>query len=350
MLDHVSTLDVMLLCMIAKETHKDGNSHLHACVKYVDGVTAKNELKFDFEFEGKKFHGHCQPVRSCKAVMDFCSKENNYVSHFNLKSHKDKKGKTAVTIKTLKNKTVQQALKDGDMSFHQARQHQFARQLVEEPCEHHTTRGIRIHGKLGAGKSHLAREHVEAPGVQFCNSQQNKWFDGYNREKVILFDDFDMSGTVLSQKLKLWADEHACTTEIKGSTVQLAHDELIITSQCTIEEIWPDDSELQEALNRRFRKINLTCDCSKHPDPLTLTHRVDQMLASFEDAIEIASESKNPESIQTNADKCVANCMNRPMSRSLKECASSKLIEQCVSSSHNVKGGHQFKHPQVKNV
>ena len=111
LLEHLHSLDQVLLYIIAEEMHKDGNSHLHSYVKFVDGITAKNKLAFAFTFEGKKYHGNYQPVRSCKAVIDYCSKESNYISNFNLKTYKDKKGKTPVNVKTLRQKTVQQALK-----------------------------------------------------------------------------------------------------------------------------------------------------------------------------------------------------------------------------------------------
>lgn len=131
-------MDQVLYFLICQEKHKDDTDHLHAYVKFIDGVTAKNKLLFDFEFDEKIYHGNYQATRSPKAVINYVTKKDDYISNFNVKQYQDKKGKTPVTVKTLKKKSVQQALTDGDISFHQARQYQFARQLVEEPYNHHT--------------------------------------------------------------------------------------------------------------------------------------------------------------------------------------------------------------------
>lgn len=50
---------------------------------------------------------------------------------------------------------------------------------------------------------------------------QNKWFDLYNGEKVIIFDDLD--DDTYGHFLKRWCDWYEVKGETKGGTIPLAH-------------------------------------------------------------------------------------------------------------------------------
>lgn len=81
---------------------------------------------------------------------------------------------------------------------------------------------------------------------------QNKWWDGYQAEEAVLIDDFDKGGACLGHYLKIWADKWACTGEVKGATIPLNFKRIYITSNYSIEELFPDDMEMQKAIRRRF--------------------------------------------------------------------------------------------------
>ena len=148
-------------------------------------------------------------------------------------------------------KNPKEALEDGDISVFQLEQLVKAQALfkcLSPPYTHDSVRGIWYYGAPGTGKSLKARtDHPDA----FIKAQ-NKWFDGYTGQKVILLDDFDRQGVCLGHYLKIWADRYACTGEIKGATVSLQHTTLLITSNYHPTELWTDDSELQLAIIRRF--------------------------------------------------------------------------------------------------
>jgi len=250
LLNYLSDLpDSLLEYLIAEELHKDGNLHLHAYVKFQNGVCL-SDAPTVFTFTSKS--GNYQPTRSPQAVIAYCSKGGNYLTNIDVKSYLSKKGKKVLSIETIKSKTVKQALEDGDIGIHSLRNYQLARSIVVEPYEHSECRGIWIYGPPGTGKSHTARLISKSPYLK----QQNKWFDGYAGEHDIILDDLDTPA--LGHHLKIWSDKYACTGEVKGGQVQLTHRTFIVTSNYHPTKLFLDkdgnpDEVMCAAIIRRFK-------------------------------------------------------------------------------------------------
>lgn len=73
-------------------------------------------------------------------------------------------------------------------------------------------------------------------GSDYYVKQQNKWWDGYTGQKVVILEDLDSSS--LGHQLKEWADSWGCLGEYKGGTVALSYTHFIVTSNFTIEELY----------------------------------------------------------------------------------------------------------------
>jgi len=122
--------------------------------------------------------------------------------------------------------------------------------LHAQPYEHTDVRGVWIWGHPGTGKSHCVRQYTEGLNLSMYDKPQNKWFDGYAGEELILIDDLDTG--VLGHHLKRWADKYGCTGETKGGTVPLQHKYFVITSNYPPAHFWPDDDVMCAAIERRF--------------------------------------------------------------------------------------------------
>lgn len=117
--------------------------------------------------------------------------------------------------------------------------------IIQGPLEHewHV-------GPPGCGKS---RKYQEMEGV--FTKMTNKWWDGYDNEKVVLFEDWDPTNHYLGHHLKIWADRYPFMAETKGFTVKIRPQKIVITSNYSIEECFPNQPMIGQALLRRFNVI-----------------------------------------------------------------------------------------------
>jgi len=118
---------------------------------------------------------------------------------------------------------------------------------------------IVIWGPPGSGKSKLAREmdpklyNVQEP------AGARLWFDGYDNEETILFDDFYGSWMPYHKLLQL-LDIYPMLLEIKGGQTRRRWNKVIITSNKPPEE-WYNRDECDALLRRIKRTIFLGKPC-----------------------------------------------------------------------------------------
>lgn len=103
-------------------------------------------------------------------------------------------------------------------------------------------------GETGAGKTRKARE--ENPGAYLKNA--NKWWDGYVDQEVVIIDEWSPDHACLASHLKQWADHHAFAAESKGGMLCIRPKKIIITSNFSPEECFPNVQDL-EPIRRRFK-------------------------------------------------------------------------------------------------
>lgn len=109
-------------------------------------------------------------------------------------------------------------------------------------------------GLTGVGKTRRAMEDFPDEDRYVWNPSQGTWFDGYDGEKVIVFDEF--RGQLPFAMLLNICDRHSCRVQVKGGMVELQADKIIFTS-CKHPREWYqifDDQERYDQLDRRITR------------------------------------------------------------------------------------------------
>lgn len=129
---------------------------------------------------------------------------------------------------------------------------EIAKDYMGKPVDAPDVTGLWIWGPSGVGKSRYVRDTYQ----DLYFKMANKWFCGYQQEKNVLIDDLDPSHAKLAYHLKIWMDRYSFLAEHKGSSSHIRPDKIIITSQYSIEEVFPDEPT-REAIRRRCQVIHM---------------------------------------------------------------------------------------------
>lgn len=254
--------DIIYL-LIARELHEDGYPHLHALISSKEKLRVSNPAFFDCH----GYHGNYQTARKTDDVREYILKsdETPYEEGLYMSNKQSEVQKRAIDNKTIIDTPLPQLVDKGIVSIYSYKLLRESKMLytldsIEVP-DYMPKTCLWIYGKTGIGKSRYIRDNFPK---QYYEKSQNKWWDGYNGQKIVLLDDFDLKGEMMGHNLKIWADCYSFTAEIKGGTIRPYIDMFIITSQYLPRDIWCQgddhakwDTELKEAIERRFRIVTI---------------------------------------------------------------------------------------------
>lgn len=117
-------------------------------------------------------------------------------------------------------------------------------------------------GKTGTGKTRRVWEFADAERMWVHPG--DRWFDGYDGQPAVLFDDFDGSWFKLSYLLKL-LDRHIFQVPVKGGYTWWAPKTIYITSNLHPKEWYQSaHKEHQAALLRRLREFGHIQECFRY--------------------------------------------------------------------------------------
>lgn len=113
------------------------------------------------------------------------------------------------------------------------------RQLIQEPRTW-MTEAIILIGQTRCGKTRWVHEDVELRGLSFWRYSGDGWFDGYEGQEAVLFDDFygDESGLSYSMWLQI-IDRYPMQVKVKGAFVNWAPKVAYFTSNITPDFWYP---------------------------------------------------------------------------------------------------------------
>jgi len=247
--DIVTEQSIARYVCYGKEVGEEGTPHLQGYI-YFKGKVAFKRAK---EILGNRVHLEVQRG-ACEQAIDYCEKEGEFYEFGDRPiggvGKKCTMAERAARNKKLMEESLNSLVTTGEVSIMDVRKLKNARMDLKEemePYSHESVRGLWLYGDPGTGKSHFARENYP----DLWSKPQNKWWDGYTGQKVVLLDDLD-SGT-LGHYLKIWMDKYSCTGEVKRGHVPLRHELFIVTSNYAPEHFWPEDPMMCQAVRRRCK-------------------------------------------------------------------------------------------------
>jgi len=105
-------------------------------------------------------------------------------------------------------------------------------------------------GPTGTGKSRDAFTKYPEAYVKM----NNKWWDGYLGEEIVILDDYRPSLCTFQELLRI-LDRYPMRVEVKGDSMPLSATHFVITTSKRPEVIWAGRTE--EALNQLLRRISI---------------------------------------------------------------------------------------------
>lgn len=226
-----------------------GTLHLQGAIHF------KNQRSFNAV--RKLFKGqHVEIARDFEASIEYCKKDGDYFERGDFTLATNKTEAAILKRKELYAKVMSSNLKDlastGEIALNQVGPINKAKNimLAELPpyihLDYSMKRGLWYVGPAGTGKTRKAMENNPHAYLK----EQNKWWDGYQGQDVVILDDLDTD--VLGHYLKKWADVYPCSGEVKNGHVQLIYHTFIVTSNFTIQELFEKQEKMIEPILRRF--------------------------------------------------------------------------------------------------
>lgn len=136
----------------------------------------------------------------------------------------------------------------------------YARHCMPKPPRWRNLSVTTLVGRAGVGKSRLVyKSHAQETIYPLMNPDGGVlWFDGYDRQDVLLIDDFD--GWISYKKLLRLLDGYPLQVQVKGSVTTAFWTKVYITSNTPIESWYPTMTDLS-ALRRRIQHPLLMSGC-----------------------------------------------------------------------------------------
>jgi len=118
---------------------------------------------------------------------------------------------------------------------------------------------IWLYGKTGAGKTHTATHNDGDDVVDYFVKDGSKWWDGYEGQTVVIFEDFDANGWTSKQYRDFlrWTDNTTIKVQTKGGYTNLNSPYMYVTCEYPPSHFW-QDNKLAQVTERLFEIRHMT--------------------------------------------------------------------------------------------
>lgn len=232
----------------AKETGENGTPHLQCHVSF----SCRRSLRFVKDLFGDRLHAEvCRGTPAQSA--EYCKKDGAYEEFGSCPRGSGKRSDLDAVVACIKAGISKSDLIEEHASTY-ARSFKFVNEcfLRYSRSRDWMPETVVYFGETGLGKTRKAFEEAEA--VPYMHSG-GMWFDGYDGEAEVIFDDFGGSEFKLTYLLKL-LDRYPMRVPVKGGFVNWVPRKIWITSNYDPKEWFPNaKDEHVKALFRRFHKV-----------------------------------------------------------------------------------------------
>lgn len=249
-----TTLEDTIECRFIAYSHEvaptTGTPHLQGYICFSNATTNRSVM-------GKLPGCHVEPMQGSIAQNDtYISKLTMPIERGDKPLSNDDKGR-ANQLRWQRTRALAQQNKleeiDADIYVkHYNTLKRIAADNHEKPQHLDTSKpGIWIYGETRTGKTHA----VHAAYPDLFEKNFTRWWDGYERQEVVLLNDIDKSHWPLYSFLKQWVDKFTFPAQYKGiGSKVIRPKKIIVTSNYRIDDIW-EDKITRDCLHGRFVEI-----------------------------------------------------------------------------------------------
>lgn len=266
------TLEEVVYITYGRETGESGTPHLQGYLelsKKMSVVALKKLLK------NPRLHLEARRGTQAQAI-EYCHKDDAdpYSRGTKKATGRPKvvssKNKILPYVADIKGQGLSTFASHPDASFHLLKHAKEFVSLTESP----RSRSIKpfvswYHGPTGTGKTLRAFNEADEKGlVPYVKSGASKWFDGYDGDSFVIFDDFRDSHLEFGFLLRL-LDRYPMRVELKGSSRQWKATRIIITSPSPPEECYKtmQATDRFDKISQLLRRIDEVVHVTRLPTP-----------------------------------------------------------------------------------
>lgn len=246
-----------------KEVGESGTPHLQGYAEF------NKQFRLT---ELKKLHAtaHWEERKGTREqAVNYCKKDGEVIEHgvpkrgSLLGGSKGEKNKILPYMDLIKKGDIKSIAEDANCSLSVLKHVMTAAPLFETPRDRSIPMKVNwYYGPTGTGKTRKAYYEAERLGMGdvYIKASNNKWFDGYDGERVVIFDDLRSNWFEYSFLLKL-LDRYPTRVECKGGSRQWKAEVIYVTSPFKPEEMYSTmqerdlDKDSIQQLIRRVERV-----------------------------------------------------------------------------------------------
>lgn len=214
---------------------------------------------------------HCEPCKDEDAAIAYCKKIDTRIDgpwEFGERIGPGKRTDLAVACEMIRGGASLRDVAEQHMSvFVRACKGLTSLKCVLQVPRIQKRIAICLIGGTGVGKTYWAHHTLTSP-IYTVFDPKTPWFDGYQGEDVVLFDDYGKNCMDINA-LKRFTDIYPVQVPIKGGALAWTPKLVVFTTNCILDLWYPDASPADiAALKRRITSYNYPDDHAKLMDDM----------------------------------------------------------------------------------